>query len=359
MKFIVGISFACTQLAAIQTQTGMDVPTQLSALLGRGIKQFRITDEKPPRISVIDVAVAVTAHGANYASEAVRILCRSYPEVHEKIVDFKFPGKGQRKTPIIDIQGAVELVLLLPGRYAAQVRRQAAELLCRWLGGDLSIIDEVCAIRGLQEQLAARAPEDPRRMFAEAIEASSSPSSSQLARALSNMNERLANQELTLAKQGQLLARIRESVESDRQRVNLNVRAPKRAGAFNPRSTMDLSEVERPFPVAKFLDLKEREDPSWKCARRSFAPTFGMQVQVLKKQKLKEQGRPAVFVEQNHRAQLLYTDEDKPLMEEAWELTAAHREDLVGTHGNPQDAPVEIDRPRRKTVMDLLQNSRG
>ena len=97
MKFIVGISFACTQLAAIQTQTGMDVPTQLSALLGRGIKQFRITDEKPPRISVIDVAVAVTAHGANYASEAVRILCRSYPEVHEKIVDFKFPGKGQHK----------------------------------------------------------------------------------------------------------------------------------------------------------------------------------------------------------------------------------------------------------------------
>ena len=81
MKFIVGISFACTQLAAIQTQTGMDVPTQLSALLGRGIKQFRITDEKPPRISVIDVAVAVTAHGANYASEAVRILCRSYPEI--------------------------------------------------------------------------------------------------------------------------------------------------------------------------------------------------------------------------------------------------------------------------------------
>ena len=156
----------------------MDVPTQLSALLGRGIKQFRITDEKPPRISVIDVAVAVTAHGANYASEAVRILCRSYPEVHEKIVDFKFPGKGQRKTPIIDVQGAVELVLLLPGRYAAQVRRQAAELLCRWLGGDLSIIDEVCAIRGLQEQLAARAPEDPRRMFGEAIEASSSPSSS-------------------------------------------------------------------------------------------------------------------------------------------------------------------------------------
>ena len=49
--------------------------------------------------------------------------------------------------------GAVELVLLLPGRYAAQVRRQAAELLVRYLGGDLRIIQEVCVLRGLQEEL--------------------------------------------------------------------------------------------------------------------------------------------------------------------------------------------------------------
>ena len=98
MKFIVGISLACPYFAAIQTQVGMaDVPQQLSALLGRGIKQFCITDEKPPRRSVIDVAVAVTAHGANHASESVGILCRNYPEVHEQIVDFKFPGKGQHK----------------------------------------------------------------------------------------------------------------------------------------------------------------------------------------------------------------------------------------------------------------------
>ena len=341
------------------TSSSDDITTQLAALLGCAIKRLRITNEKPPRISVIDLAAVITTKDANQAAEQVSYVKKRHPEVTEIFGDFKFSGQGQKNTAVTDLRGAVELTFLLPGHHATRVRRQAAELLCRWLGGDMSIIDEVCAIRGLQEQLAARAPEDPRRMFGEAIEASSSPSSSQLARALSNMNERLANQELTLAKQGQLLARIRESVESDRQRVNLNVRAPKRAGAFNPRITMDLSEVERPFPVAKFLDLKEREDPSWKCARRSFAPTFGMQVQVLKKQKLKEQGRPAVFVEQNHRAQLLYTDEDKPLMEEAWELTAAHREDLVGTHGNPQDAPVKIDRPRRKTVMDLLQNSRG
>ena len=44
-----------------------------------------------------------------------------------------------------DLRGAVELTFLLPGRHATQVRRQAADLLCRYLGGDLALVDEVCA----------------------------------------------------------------------------------------------------------------------------------------------------------------------------------------------------------------------
>ena len=61
--------------------------------------------------------------------------------------------------------------MLLPGKHAANVRRQAAELLVRYLGGDLAIIDEVCTLRGLQEELAVERPEDPRRVFGQAVEA--------------------------------------------------------------------------------------------------------------------------------------------------------------------------------------------
>ena len=39
--------------------------------------------------------------------------------------------------------------MLLPGHQATRVRRQAAELLVRYLGGDLAWIDEVCAIQGV------------------------------------------------------------------------------------------------------------------------------------------------------------------------------------------------------------------
>ena len=67
---------------------------------------------------------------------------------------------------------------------------------------------------------------------------------------MSNMNERLTKQE-------QMLARIHESLEHDRARVNLNVRAPKRAAPHKPQITRDLAEVGRPFPVARFLDTNE------------------------------------------------------------------------------------------------------
>ena len=240
----------------------------------------------------------------------------------------------------------MEIVMLLPARHAARIRRQAAELFCRYLGGDVAIVEEVCRIRGFQEELAVQAPEDPRRVFGEVVEASSSSSSSLMTQALSDMNERLTKQE-------QILARIYETLEHDRSRVNLNVRAPKRAAPYDHPIARDIAKAGRPLPVAKFLDQKEREDPAWRATRKSFAPTFGMLVQILKKNRLKLEGQPPVYVEQNHRPQLLYTEADRDLMEEAWQLTSAHREDLVQCQGNPQGKAVGVhDKP---SVMDMLR----
>ena len=196
--------------------------------------------------------------------------------------------------------------MLLPGQQAARVRRQAAELLVKYLGGDLALVDEVCRLRGFQEEMAAQRPEDPRRIFGEAVEASGShgPMGEQMMRMMSTMERRLAAQD-------EVLERIQERLGRDHQHVNLNVRAPKRPLPRDPPIARDIAGAGRPFPVATFLDTEEREDPTWRETRRSFAPTFGMLIQVLKKKKLKEEGRPAVYVEQNQRAQLLYTEEDR------------------------------------------------
>ena len=146
-----------------------------------------------------------------------------------------------------------------------------------------------------------------------------------------------------------------------RTRVNLNVRAPKRAAAHNHPVVRDIAQAGTPLPIARFLDQREQEDNSWGHVRKSFAPSFGMQVQMLKKRKLKEDCAQGIYVEQNHRQQLFYTEDDRPLMEEAWALTEAHREDLAGVRqSGPRAARSASGSSRSRTkatVMDLLRGS--
>jgi hypothetical protein len=251
---------------------------------------------------------------------------------------------------VTGVRGIVEIVMLLPGRHAAQVRRKAAELLTRYLGGDITLIEEVCRNRGEQEELAVQNPGDPRRAFGEAVEAASGEQqlarvcTDIVARALPTVIERLS---------AHIDARL--ALVEARQCVNLNVRAPKRAAPYARPIAMDISHAGRPYPVARFLDDREREDPTWKDVRKSFAPAFGTVVQILKKQKLKEDGARPIFVEQNHRGQLLYTVEDRPLMAQAWELTTAHREDLAGVRQASVRALSAA--PSRPSVMDLLRGA--
>ena len=323
---------------------------QLSTLLGREVKQVRKTSQVPPRVSVIDVISAFLGVSGNVAAVTLGRLKSEYPEVTSGCCDFKFKGRGQRGTPVACVRGIVEIVVLLPGRHAARVRRQAAELLTRFLGGDLSLVDEICRNRGMQEELAVQNPEDPRRIFGEAVEAAGPLGEQQLARVCTEIATRTvpAILDRVTAHIDERLARV-----ESRQRVNLNVRAPKRAAAQNQPVARDIAHAGWPYPVSKFLDQKEREDPSWRSARKSFAPSFGIQVQILKKRKLKADGAQGIYVEQNHRPQLLYTEEDRPLMEEAWALTEAHREDLAGVRQpNLRALPAASS---RASVVDMLR----
>ena len=100
-----------------------DAPTahqQLSTILGWEVKRIRITDEAPPRISVIDLAAAITTKDASQAAEQVAHVKKRHPEVTEIFGVFKFRGRGQKNTPVTDLCGAVELTFLLPGRHAEE-----------------------------------------------------------------------------------------------------------------------------------------------------------------------------------------------------------------------------------------------
>ncbi len=54
-------------------------------------------------------------------------------EVRTNCPDFRFRRRRQRVT---GVRGVVEIIMLLPAQTAARVRKQAAELLVRYLWGD-------------------------------------------------------------------------------------------------------------------------------------------------------------------------------------------------------------------------------
>ena len=115
-----------------------------------------MTDDR--RVALIDVAKLFMGLNNNYAAEVIRNLSARCPEVNEKLVNLKkhrFEGPGQKPTQVAPIAVAIEVAFLLPGRRAAQLRMQAARLLVRYLGGDLSLVDEIVQLRHVQQALAS------------------------------------------------------------------------------------------------------------------------------------------------------------------------------------------------------------
>ena len=84
----------------------------------------------------------------------------------------RFPGSGGGNSSLaLDVQGACELLCLIPGSdFGAAVRRRAVDALLRVEGGDESLIDRIKANRKFQEYLAQHDPNHPLRAVGEHAE---------------------------------------------------------------------------------------------------------------------------------------------------------------------------------------------
>ena len=60
-------------------------------------------------------------------------LQKPYPEVVAKCHNFKFPGRGQRETPVTNKEGALYIIGLLPGAVGRKYREEAAKLFLAYL----------------------------------------------------------------------------------------------------------------------------------------------------------------------------------------------------------------------------------
>jgi hypothetical protein len=95
--------------------------------------------------SVLDTVQLVTSCGQGNATKVYQRLLDQHPFILPKCQNLKFEGKGQRPTPVASTATLVEIAWLCPGRAAKEFRRQGAVTLCRALGGDLSLVEEIKA----------------------------------------------------------------------------------------------------------------------------------------------------------------------------------------------------------------------
>ena len=152
-----------------------DVSTHLSYLLQRPVPfRLRITPNK--ELALIDIVIIFTGLNNNQAGKAVRRLLEQFPDFQSNRLKFKFPGRGRQTVDVAPLAEALEFAFLLPGRTASKVRKEAAKLLVRYIGGDLSLVDEICQINRVQAALA-QIPEAARtaeqqtlRLFGESVE---------------------------------------------------------------------------------------------------------------------------------------------------------------------------------------------
>jgi hypothetical protein len=96
----------------------------------------------------------------HYAAETWRKLSENFKtEVADFLRHYKFSGRGQQNQPVIQFQGALKLLMWLPGEKAKSFRSQAAEILTRYYAGDKTLLKEVWenAQSGAPVNQAARA----------------------------------------------------------------------------------------------------------------------------------------------------------------------------------------------------------
>ena len=78
--------------------------------------------------------------------------------------NWKFEGERQRDTPVTDAKGIITIINLLSGPLAAKFRDSCSDILVRFLGGDITLINQIKANNEFQQQL----PEThPAKLFAQ------------------------------------------------------------------------------------------------------------------------------------------------------------------------------------------------
>lgn len=292
------------------------------------------------KVSATDVIMVVKKCSRHTASKILRQL-REEDRIPElEMVSFGGPelgppnhGRGGNRLPeaAADAREMVQILWALPGDSA--FRRNSADVVVRYLGGDPGLVGEVLANRAAQETLAREAPSHPARIFGEAVEAERSATAA----------KRAAVEMLELeVREGELKARLEaskaqlEQAQSQAKRTRIETfvychETARRLGVEpDDRTRLQLRDMVQSVAIpAEALPRKEICVRAFLLGKKANIPLheirFGKAVAALKRAHLQEAGLPVelptktIFANGQEVQAKLYFEEDLPLFERAWE----------------------------------------
>jgi hypothetical protein len=113
--------------------TSAEAVKELAEALGDEVANVRIRQNADKNASVIDVICLFPGQKRGDAAHTLQRLWERHPEIRTRCSRFKFPGRGQKDMPVCDLANLHRILMILPGRQAAQGRQNALQLLLRFL----------------------------------------------------------------------------------------------------------------------------------------------------------------------------------------------------------------------------------
>lgn len=92
--------------------------------------------------SAIDLARMVLQCTSSNAHTTLRRLQEDYPELGNQLTWLRINGKG-RLSPVADVKTLIEIAMLLPGKASTKFRWDSAGTVCRVMGGDKKLLEEI------------------------------------------------------------------------------------------------------------------------------------------------------------------------------------------------------------------------
>ena len=326
-------------------------------------EKARKTAETPPRISVVDAIAIAKGCSTNYAAQLFQRLVaedRVPPcaEVSQNLVTANCSDQepvdtgsqhhgGNRKDVVVaSVEEMVQILWALPGQSA--FRRHCSLICVRYLGGDETLVGEICRNRTAQECLARESPAHPARIFGEAVEATRD-----LKRGREHEDVPVQLQAVVDAASERVLQEMRRTHVWSFSKGGGEECELFRVGRVVGGS--ELVELDRNEHLLKIVDfLKERFSKSiWEEYGRKFKSIFAIELKRAKLAQCRDEGLPPVVVHNQGEYRIAYTEADNDLMIYVLKACRARFEGIAGKGMMLKMHPKNAQR----SVWDLLRSN--